>query len=249
MAKKKGAKKKSGAKPKPKAGPKPDSKDTVKVTEQVEVIKATSEEKTLKAIEAADNRPTVVEALKARREQIKKIEEPVKEDKFPDKELAKIEDELLAPVAEANVEASPPEATLEVTVEEPVAVKEEPEEPAPKAEPVAPLAGGVVGTLSGEAEDKQEIACQKAGDAAPAEAEAKLKNAKVAAAHAREQADKVMAEAKRLAEVATAAEAKAAREEGKDKPKPEKKVETKAREEKPVDEKPAAASSPPNALL
>ena len=233
-----------------KPAPKTDSKDTVTVVEQLAVIKAATDEKVLDAIQEGDKRPGVFLAIAARRNELKP-EQPTREDKFPTEKLAEIESELLAPVGEPNMGqrrtttgTTPPPTAPTFRADEAKA-----ERVAEKPAPLTALGGGVLGSISAEAEDKQEIGSQIAQDIRAIEELAKLKNVKVAAAQARLNADQVMKEAKRLAEVATAAEAKAARAETATKPAPAPKVEEDAEGKSPPEEAKGAGSAIPSALL
>ncbi len=236
---------------------KTDSKDTVTVAEQIKIVEATMDAHTLDVIESADNRPSVRLAINIQREEIAKAakaKEPVKEDKFPNEELSKIEKEL-APVAEPVVKVKYEAPTAELVVDEPAAPAPVFEEPAkPEPIPATPLAGGVLGSLSAVAEDEQEIESQKSQARRAVETEAKLRNPRVAAHHARADADRVLAEAKRLEGVARGAEARAAEAEAKagQKPKPAPVEAPKAGNvegnQAPAEAK-SETSGPPNALL
>jgi hypothetical protein len=253
MAKKKGKKK-------------TDSKDTVRVTEQLDVIKATTDEKTLDAIADADNRPNVVAAIKERRKELLEAEEA----KAALEELTKLEQEA-DPGAEPGLQAEPEMKAVDAQLDEiektlapiaetakaPEPVAEEPAEKEPEPEPekapeppaVSALAGGVTGSLTPEEEETQEVAADRAGDRRAMEEEAERRNAKVAADHALNDVKRAKEELERAERVASAAMAKVAREEAKGKPKPPPAPKPEPKEKEPAPEGHPGGSAPPAALL
>jgi hypothetical protein len=266
MAKKKDDKKKVNPIPRKTATIPPpkktDSKDTVLVAEQLKVIKAATTEHQLDVIADADNRPGVVAAIKARRDELKKPAEEAA-DKFPVEELKKAEEELLAPLAESVVEVetaesprtSGPAAAPAPVVEEPVGEVIVKGEPPVAPQPATALEGGVLGSQTCEDEDAQELAAQKAQDGRAAKELLELRDAQVAADHARADVKRARAELERLEGVASGAEERAAREAAKGKPNPVPVEEPKPETEENVGGNPAPAeeksesSSPPRALL